>query len=73
MPVAMAHETEALELQRATVDKGVAALLQSPDKGFYILAEIDGAPVGQLMVTSEWSDWNNGALPAGRAACLART
>ena len=65
--VAMALETEALALDEPTVRKGVDALLRSPDKGFYVIAEAaDGTPVGQLMVTSEWSDWNNGRRRRGR-------
>ena len=63
----MAWETEELRLSETTVGKGVAELLRSPDKGFYVVAEsADGTTIGQLMVTSEWSDWNNGAL-RGRA------
>jgi GNAT superfamily N-acetyltransferase len=39
--------------------QGVRALLLDPAKGLYFLAEIDGAVVGQLMITYEWSDWRN--------------
>ena len=28
--------------------------------GFYLIAESDGIPEGQLMITKEWSDWRNG-------------
>jgi hypothetical protein len=58
----MALETEGLALDPPTVTRGVAALLASADKGFYLVAQDanSGAPAGQLMVTSEWSDWNNG-------------
>ncbi|MDP7128378.1 MAG: GNAT family N-acetyltransferase, partial [Candidatus Marinimicrobia bacterium] len=27
---------------------------------FYLLAEADGQVAGQLMITTEWSDWRNG-------------
>ena len=42
-------------------NQGVAALLADPDKGRYFLAESkSGEPIGQLMITYEWSDWRNG-------------
>ncbi len=56
---AMARETEARDLEEATIAAGVEALLADPSKGRYFLAE--GVEVaGQLMVTPEWSDWRNG-------------
>lgn len=58
--VAMARETEALQLDLETVTRGVRALLEDPAKGFYRVAELDGRVVGQLMVTFEWSDWRCG-------------
>ncbi|PIW61341.1 GNAT family N-acetyltransferase [Shewanella sp. CG12_big_fil_rev_8_21_14_0_65_47_15] len=54
---AMAQETEGLALDETTLIKGVNALLNHPEKGFYLVAEIDGDIVGSLMVTFEWSDW----------------
>lgn len=59
---AMALETEGKALDGPTVLRGVAALLADPAKGFYLLAERAGAAVGQLMVTTEWSDWRNGTF-----------
>jgi len=56
---AMARETEAVELDPQIVEAGVRALLADPGKGFYLLAERDGQTAGQLMVTTEWSDWRN--------------
>lgn len=58
----MALETEDLMLDRPTVELGVAAVLHDPTRGLYFLAEQDGRPVGQLMITFEWSDWRNGNL-----------
>lgn len=58
----LASETEDLRLDPACVRRGVTALLQDPAKGVYYVAETDGAVVGQLMVTYEWSDWRNGNL-----------
>src|SRR5687767_1016528 len=58
----LARETEALALDPPTVEAGVAALLADPRKGLYLLAEEQGEPVGQLMLTVEWSDWRNGPI-----------
>ncbi len=59
---AMALETEALTLDRRTLDAGVRAALADEAKAVYFLAEVDGRVVGQLMITHEWSDWRNGPL-----------
>ncbi|GIU21771.1 GNAT family N-acetyltransferase [Shewanella schlegeliana] len=54
---AMAEETEGLTLDSQVLSKGVNTLLTSPEKGFYLVAEMYGEIVGSLMVTFEWSDW----------------
>ena len=54
---AMALETESLTLDRDTLVKGVSTLLNHPEKGFYLVAEVEGVLAGSLMVTFEWSDW----------------
>jgi ribosomal protein S18 acetylase RimI-like enzyme len=54
---AMALETENLQLDSDTLALGVSTLLDHPEKGCYLVAEIDGEIVGSLMVTFEWSDW----------------
>ncbi|NGZ09947.1 MAG: N-acetyltransferase [Nitrospira sp. LK70] len=63
---AMALETERRQLDLATLRQGTLALLESPGYGFYILAELPEdkryKPVGQLLITYEWSDWRNGAF-----------
>ena len=56
---AMALETEGKNLDPDVLQAGVAAVLEDGLKGFYLLVEIRGKPVGQLLVTSEWSDWRN--------------
>jgi ribosomal protein S18 acetylase RimI-like enzyme len=56
----LAEESEGKTLDRATLAAGVAAALADPHKGRYFVAELDGAVVGQLMLTTEWSDWRNG-------------
>jgi GNAT superfamily N-acetyltransferase len=60
--MALAWESEAKRLDPATLEKGLTNLLQDPGKGFYIIAEIDGQPVGNLMITVEWSDWRNAPM-----------
>lgn len=56
---AMALETEQIELDRSRLISGVRAVLDDDTKGFYLLAEMDGEICGQLMITTEWSDWRN--------------
>ncbi len=56
----MAKETEEKELNRLVLEQGVRAVLDDPAKGQYWLACKTGAPIGQLMITLEWSDWRNG-------------
>lgn len=60
--LAMALETEQLELHEPTVMKGVAAVLADPSKGIYYVAETNGQVVGSLLTTFEWSDWRNGTV-----------
>jgi ribosomal protein S18 acetylase RimI-like enzyme len=59
---AMARETEGRELDRRTLTKGVERLLKHPSHGRYFVAEREGRIVGQLMITTEWSDWRNGEI-----------
>ena len=56
---AMAMETEGLALDEKTVAAGVVALMGHPDRGFYLVAEVDGSVAGCLLITYEWSDWRN--------------
>lgn len=57
---AMALETEARQLDPARLARGVAGVFEQPTRGFYLIAEHDGAAVGSLLVTYEWSDWRCG-------------
>ena len=57
---AMAVETEGKELEPATVREGVGAIVRRRELGFYLVAEVGGEVAGQLMITTEWSDWRNG-------------
>lgn len=58
--IAMALESEGTVLDVERVRKGVAAVMEDESKGTYIVARIEGRPVASLMITREWSDWNNG-------------
>lgn len=60
--VAMARETESLELDPATVVAGVKQAIGDPARGLYWVATREDAVVGCLLVTREWSDWRNGEL-----------
>jgi ribosomal protein S18 acetylase RimI-like enzyme len=55
----LARETEAKELDRPTLERGIAALLGDTGKGRYFIAEREDAIVGALCITYEWSDWRN--------------
>jgi len=57
---AMARETESKELERDASLRGVRALLEHPEHGRYLVAEVGGDAAGSLMLTTEWSDWRNG-------------
>ncbi len=57
---ARAMETENKQIDLVTVQKGVETALNNRELGFYLIAESDGIPVGQLMVTKEWTDWRSG-------------
>lgn len=56
----LADESEGVRLDWARLRAGVEALLRDENRGFYLLAESDGSPVGQLALSYEWSDWRNG-------------
>ncbi len=59
---AMAKETEDKELDVDLLRPGVEAVLNRHDLGFYLVAEHTGRPVGQLLITYEWSDWRNASF-----------
>jgi GNAT superfamily N-acetyltransferase len=60
--LAMAKETEGIDLEHSTVEKGVAAVLKDSTKGNYYVAEKNGKIIGSLLTTFEWSDWRNGTV-----------
>ena len=56
----LAEESEGKTLDATVLAAGVAACLADPQKALYFLAEDGGAALGQVMLTTEWSDWRNG-------------
>ena len=67
----LASESEGRDLDPDTLLRGVRMLLSDPARGQYWIAEAasdggggsrgdGGEPVGQCLVTTEWSDWTNG-------------
>ena len=60
--LAMARESEQRELDPPLVAQGVAAVLADDAHGFYLVAELEGAVAGALLVTHEWSDWRNARI-----------
>lgn len=56
----MAFETEGRELDRELLGEGVAEVLNDAAKGLYFIADDGDGPVGQLLLTYEWSDWRCG-------------
>jgi len=57
--VALAEETEGKFLDIEVVRPGVEEVFNRNDLGFYLVAEHTDRPVGQLLITYEWSDWRN--------------
>lgn len=55
----MALETEGKELGMEVVTNGVKGVFDKPERGFYLVAEINGKVAANLMITYEWSDWRN--------------
>ena len=50
------------QLRPLDLTAGVHAALDDPARGRYLLACDGDRIVGQLMLTTEWSDWRNGVL-----------
>jgi len=58
----LARESEGLELDLATVTRGVEAVFADAAKGCYWVAEEAGRVVGCLLTIPEWSDWRNATV-----------
>jgi ribosomal protein S18 acetylase RimI-like enzyme len=57
--VVLANESESQKISYETTLNGVKSLINNPNRGFYIVAENNSNIIGQLMITFEWSDWQN--------------
>ena len=55
--MAMESEGTMLDMDRLTL--GVSSAINDEQKGTYLVARANDTPIGSLMVTREWSDWNN--------------
>ena len=55
--LAMESEGTLLDVDRLTL--GVTSAINDEQKGTYLVARANDTPIGSLMVTREWSDWNN--------------
>jgi GNAT superfamily N-acetyltransferase len=58
----MARETERIELIPEVISAGVKGMIDNPERGFYLVVELDNGIQASLMVTTEWSDWRNGVF-----------
>jgi GNAT superfamily N-acetyltransferase len=58
--LAMARESEQKLLARDVLTRGIVAVFDHPERGFYLVAERGGKAVASLLITHEWSDWRNG-------------
>ncbi len=56
---AMAWETESLRLNPSVLRSGVAAALSGQRAARYLVAIEGDEIIGQLMLTTEWSDWRD--------------
>ena len=54
----MAMESEGCVLDKEKVTKGVTAAMLDDSKGDYWVAKFEKRPIGSLMLTRVWSDWN---------------
>ena len=55
----MAMESEDCVLDKEKVTKGVTSAMLDDSKGVYWVAKFEKRTIGSLMLTREWSDWNN--------------
>ena len=55
----MAMESEGTVLDKDTLTNGVTAAINDEQRGIDLVARAEGKPIGSLMLTREWSDWNN--------------
>ncbi|WP_373533166.1 GNAT family N-acetyltransferase [Vampirovibrio sp.] len=57
--LAMAWESEQIKLNPKTLQAGVMAVFNHPQRGTYWVIEQESQLIGCTLITEEWSDWNN--------------
>ena len=55
----LAKESEGKHIKYKTVLEGVKNVITDLKKGFYLVVEENNEIIGQMMITYEWSDWQN--------------
>ena len=60
--MAMASETEGMQLQSETVLAGVKHVFAHPEIGEYMIGCVDDQAVACLLLLREWSDWRCGTV-----------
>jgi GNAT superfamily N-acetyltransferase len=60
--IAMARETESIDLDRDTCTRGVREVFERSSLGQYFVGEQDGDVICSLLITYEWSDWRDGVV-----------
>jgi hypothetical protein len=60
--LALALETEGLELDADACGRGVRAVFDDPAKGCWYVATVGREISASLLVTPEWSDWFDGPI-----------
>ena len=61
--IALAAESEGLDLDPPTVRLGVEAVLRgNVSATYFVMTDDHDRFVGQAMITKEWSDWRNGDI-----------
>lgn len=58
--ISMIKEADGRELERDGVSSGVTKILSNSERGFYVVAEMDGEVVGSMLVTRTWIDLADG-------------
>jgi ribosomal protein S18 acetylase RimI-like enzyme len=57
--IAMALETEGINLDEAVITSGVKAVFDDLSKGVYFIVKDGDKAIASNLITYEWSDWRN--------------
>lgn len=57
--LALVREARGKELDPTRLQKGVQAVLNDGNRGFYTVAELENRVIAAVLVTFEWSDFSN--------------